>query len=78
MYEPGAPRQWSVPAQRDAPPATIATTLLPPATAARDGHHDWGAVVAVLAALLALAALLGPGPSVADADRVAGSVNADR
>lgn len=66
MYEPGgAPKQWWVPAQRDAPPATVPS--LPPATA-RDGHHDWGAVVAVLAALLALATLLGPGTSVADAD----------
>jgi len=70
VHEPGAPRQWSVPEQRDAPPATVPSTLPAPATAARDGHHDWGAVVAVLAALLTLAALLGPGASVADADRV--------
>jgi hypothetical protein len=39
-------------------------------SAARDGHHDWGAVVAVLAALLALATVLDPGASVADADGV--------
>lgn len=72
MYEPGAPKQWWVPAQRDASPSTFAEsvpqTLPPPFLAARDGHHDWGAVVAVLAALLALATLLGPGTSVADAD----------
>lgn len=69
MHEPGgAPRQWWVPAQRDAPPSTIPQTLPPPLLAARDGHHDWGAVVAVLAALLALATLVGPGSSVADAD----------
>lgn len=74
MYEPGgAPRQWWVPAQRDASPSsipsTIPMTISPPATtAARDGHHDWGAVVAVLAALIALATLIGPGASVADAD----------
>ncbi|MBN9099041.1 MULTISPECIES: hypothetical protein [unclassified Pseudonocardia] len=69
MYEPGgAPRQWWVPAQRVASPTTFPESLPPPLVAARDGHHDWGAVVAVLAALLALATLLGPGASVADAD----------
>lgn len=70
MYEPGgAPRHWTVPTQRDAPPATIHLTPPAPATAARDGHHDWGAVVAVLAALIALAALFGQGAPVTDADR---------
>lgn len=72
MYEPGgAPKQWWVPAQRDASPVTIPRTSPPPFAAARDGHHDWGAVVAVLAALLAFATLLGPGGSVADADSAA-------
>ncbi len=73
VYEPGAPKQWWVPAQRDASPSTIPETLPPPFLAARDGHHDWGAVVAVLAALLALATLLGPGTSVADADSTTSS-----
>jgi len=69
VYEPGgAPKQWRVPAQRAASPTTFPETPPPPATAPRDGHHDWGAVVAVLAALIALATILGPGTSVADAD----------
>ena len=74
MYEPGgAPKQWWVPAQRAASPTTFPETLPPPLVAARDGHHDWGAVVAVLAALIALATLLGPGTSVADADSTTSS-----
>jgi hypothetical protein len=63
-----APGQPMVPMQRDAPPLNVQRATPAPATAARDGHHDWGAVVAVLAATVALMALLGPAPSVTNAD----------
>ncbi len=69
MYEHDAPRFPAVPMQRDAPPLNLQRANPAPATAARDGHHDWGAVVAVLAALIALAALFGQGAPVTDADR---------
>ena len=74
VYEHEAPRFPAVPMQRDAPPLHVPHALNiqranpAPATAARDGHHDWGAVVAVLAAVLTLAALLSSGPTVTDAD----------
>jgi hypothetical protein len=64
----GAPGRPVVPMQRDAPPLNVQRANPAPATAARDGHHDWGAVVAVLAALTALIALVGPAASVTDAD----------
>ena len=68
MNRHGAPNQPTVPMQRVAPPLNVQRANPAPATAARDGHHDWGAVVAVLAALIPLIALLGPGPSVTDVD----------
>jgi hypothetical protein len=75
VFEPGgAPKQWSVPAQRGAPPTTFPIPLPAPVTAPRDGHHDWGAVVAVLAVMIALAGLAGPGTSVADLDRAPAGV----
>ena len=79
MYEPGgAPRQWTVPAQRSAPPPTLPRSTSAPETAARSGHHDWGAMVAALAALLALGALLGVGASVAGHDGWPASVISTR
>ncbi len=66
-----APRYPSVPMQRDAPARSVPRANPAPATAARDGHHDWGAVVAVLAALITLVALAGPGESVTDYDGTA-------
>jgi hypothetical protein len=68
VYGHEAPKQWTVPMQRDAPPLNLPKAIPAPATAARDGHHDWGAVVAVLAALIALIAVAGPGGSVSAAD----------
>lgn len=71
VYRHEALKSWTVPMQRDGPPLIVQRANPAPATAARDGHHDWGAVVAVLAALIALTALAGPGESVTDEDGTA-------
>lgn len=76
MNTHGAPGRPLVPMQRDAPPLNVQRANPAPATAARDGHHDWGAVVAVLAALIALIALLGPGPSVTGTDQRESTISA--